>query len=470
MKKHVGWSYSPYQPLLETTPLYVCRVVPHTNSVTLYWLPDADGAEYTVFCKASEESAFREAGKTTACEFCIGGLKLHQDYDFFISYGDKKSSVRKARTGEAVGTVVNYLHPADNSYAFSGRFLCSPTLLQFPDGDLLASMDLFEGGAPQNLTLLFSSHDNGKSWSYVSELFPCFWAKPFFHRGVLYVLSCSTEYGDLLIGASYDKGKSFTEPVILLRGSNGKKGNTGIHKNPQPVVEYQGRIYNTLEWGSWGKHFHAPMVMSAKADADLLDPNSWSFSEPVCYNENWAGLPHGPSTGNIEGCLTVAPDGKLYNIMRYDMRHLDPNYGLVIRYLVDTEHPEAPLTFDTAIPFPANHSKFEIKKDQVTGIYYTICNRITCSEDSNKRTLLSLMRSTDTLHWELVCDLMDYRKEDPDGTQIGFQYVDFVFQGEDILYLCRTALNGAENYHNSNYITFHRIENFRHLHHLRHLR
>ena len=142
MKKHVGWSYCPYQPLLETTDLYICRVVPQTNAVTLYWLPNGDDAEYTVFCKAAEESAFREAGKTTACQFCIGGLKIHQDYDFFVSCGEKKSGVRKAHTGEAVGTVVNYLHPADSSYAFSGRFLCSPTLLQFPDGDLLASMQL----------------------------------------------------------------------------------------------------------------------------------------------------------------------------------------------------------------------------------------------------------------------------------------------------------------------------------------
>jgi len=29
------------------------------------------------------------------------------------------------------------------------------------------------------------------------------------------------------------------------------------------------------------------------------------------------------------------------------------------------------------------------------------------------------------------------------------------------LYLCRTAMNGAHSYHDSNYATFHRIRNFR---------
>ena len=35
------------------------------------------------------------------------------------------------------------------------------------------------------------------------------------------------------------------------------------------------------------------------------------------------------------------------------------------------------------------------------------------------------------------------------------------FEGEDILLLCRTAMNGANSYHNSNYSTFDRIKGFR---------
>ena len=132
---------------------------------------------------------------------------------------NKKSRIRLARCGESVGAAVNYLHPDDEAYAFSGRYLCSPSLVRHPDGYLLASMDLFAGNHPQNLTLIFRSDDDGKTWHYVSELMPCFWGKLFIHKGELYMLSCSTEYGDLLIGRSDDGGKTWGAPTTLLRGS-----------------------------------------------------------------------------------------------------------------------------------------------------------------------------------------------------------------------------------------------------------
>ena len=50
---------------------------------------------------------------------------------------------------------------------------------------------------------------------------------------------------------------------MLLRGSNGKNGEFGVHKNPQPVVEYNGRLWNTLEFGSYQRPpvGHPMMVM-----------------------------------------------------------------------------------------------------------------------------------------------------------------------------------------------------------------
>ncbi len=47
----------------------------------------------------------------------------------------------------------------------------------------------------------------------------------------------------------------------------------------------------------------------------------------------------------------------------------------------------------------------------------------------------------------------------------GFQYVDWKFEGEDLIAVSRTAfddgLGGAANYHDANFITFHRVCNFR---------
>lgn len=161
--------------------------------------------------------------------------------------------------------------------------------------------------------------------------------------------------------------------------------------------------------------------------------------------------------------ITVGTDGKLYNVMRYDMTRLNPCYGLAIRYLVNTKDPDAPIEFDRVVNFPANHSKFEIKFDEISQMYYSVATRITCPEDSMKRTLLSLMISEDMLNWTVATDIFDERKSDPEGKFIGFQYVDFLFDGDDIIFLCRTAMNHAASFHDNNCITFHRIKNFRRL-------
>ena len=457
MNGHSLWSYSPYRPFLtDIGDIYICRVVPSENSIHFEWLEK--NLTCSVFCRKRDADTFTLCGETTQNQFDILNLEPDTDYEFYVKDGQKKSRVRLARTGESVGTVVNYLHPDDDAYSFSGRYLCSPSLLKHPDGYLLASMDVFAGTLPQNLTLIFRSDDGGKSWHYVSELMPCFWGKMFIHKNELYMLSCSTEYGDLLIGKSTDGGKTFSAPVTLLRGSNGKCGRPGVHKNPQNIMIYNGRIYETLEWGTWDNHVygHAAMVMSCDANADLLIPENWAFSEPVPFDyfaPELKGLEKPVMT--IEGTLVVSPDGELLNVMRFGM----PNH--ILAYKVNTKDPHAPLEYKKVIPFEANLSKFTIKYDSVTKKYYSIASRIHDINFPKARNLLSLMYSCDLKHWEVATDLIDYRDCDP---QIyGFQYVDFEFDGDDIIFLCRTAMNNPHNYHDANYSTFHKIENFRNL-------
>jgi hypothetical protein len=49
----------------------------------------------------------------------------------------------------------------------------------------------------------------------------------------------------------------------------------------------------------------------------------------------------------------------------------------------------------------------------------------------------------------------------------GFQYVDWLFDGNDLIAACRTAHDdgqgGAHNAHDANFLTFHRFANFRRL-------
>lgn len=456
MKGYSGWSYDPYKPpLWDMGDIYINRVVPGEDTIHFQW--HAIGtAEYAVYCRVRNTGEFALVGKTPVAEYDITGLCPDTDYEFFVEADGKKSRIRLARCGKIMGTVINYLHPDDEVYSFSGRYLCSPSLLRHPEGYLLSSMDLYAGAHPQNLTLIFRSDDDGKNWYYYSELMPCFWGKLFLHKGEVYMLSASTEYGDLLIGKSCDGGKTFGAPVTLLRGSNGKNGNNGVHKNPQNIVVHNGRIYETLEWGSWSNkvYCHAAMVMSCDVNDDLLVPENWSFTEPVIFDPNrpeFEGMT--PCTMQIEGTITAAPDGRLYNIMRFGKN----GYALV--YEIDTANPEAPLKYSHLMPFTANRVKFMIKRDPVSGRYYTIATRIYSPEKQGTRNLLSFMVSEDLEKWDVVCDLFDYRNIQDD--KIGFQYVDFSIEGDDIIFQCRTAFNNAHNYHDSNYATFHRIRNFR---------
>jgi len=459
MKSHKDWSYTPYRPLFfEVGDIYICRVAPMETSITFDWLPlerSRKDDTYSIYVSKRNLDQFTLVGTTEENTYIIDNLEEEQEYEFYVTCGEKKSRTRLARCGKSFGSIVNYVHPEDKCYSFAGYCPANPTIVRHPEGYLLVSMDLYGKDYPQNLTLIYRSDDDGKTWYYVSELFPCYWGKLFVYNNELYMLSVSTEYGDLLIGKSCDGGKTFSEPTVLLRGSNGKNGEIGVHKCPQPVVEFNGRIWETLEWGSWGKGFHAAMVMSAPLGSNLLEADSWSFSEPVKYNPEWSGLPKGESTGNIEGNL-IAVDGKLYNIMRYDMRKLERNYGLVMAYEVDAKNPENPLAFSHCIEFPGNHAKFEIKYDEKTKRYYSLISRIWEPEAAWKRCLFSLMVSDDCEHWELLKDIMDMRDADP--KKVGFQYTDFVIENDKILYVCRTAMNGAETYHNTNYIIFGEIQ------------
>lgn len=463
MKGVTSWSFHPYKPFLfDTGDLYVCRIFPGSGTVGFTWLPLEDTESYTVHLRrrAAEgepENAYTEYS-VTGTTFVIDGLDDNTDYEFYVSAGEKTSRVRLARTGFVPGdVVVNYLHPDDRAYSFSGNYLCSPSLVRHPDGYLLASMDVFKGGAPQDLTLIFRSDDDGATWNYVSELFPCFWGRMFIHKGSLYMLSVNTEYGDLLIGRSDDGGVTFGVPTVLLRGSSGFK-QPGVHKNPQKMLNYKGRLWTTLEWGSWASGTHAAMCASIDENADLLDAANWSFTPPVPYNPDWEGTAKGPSSGCIEGCMTVAPDGSLYNVMRYQIGGCEPSYGLALIMRADPDDPDKPLTFEKVIHFPGNHSKFEITYDEVSGCYISLVSYL-CESHPTGRNWLALIASRDLEHWVHVRNIFDYR--DQPEKDVGFQYIAYLIEGEDILFLSRTAFNHAANFHDANYSVFSRIRDFR---------
>lgn len=435
MRLQNTWSYTPYRPADcdDTDVPYICRLAPTAAGVELEWLDNSDSDAHTIVCR--ERQGKNEVAVTTKEHTVrIEPLNERCEYQLTVRNARGKTSRRRLfRTGEAPGTVINYLHPDDREYAFSGNYLCSPGIVRLPGGALLASMDLFQLGKAQNLTLLFRSDDDGASWRYVTELLPCFWGKPFIHNQQLYLLSISTEYGDILIGRSTDEGKTWSAPTVLARGSC--VAGRGFHRAPCVILHSAGRLWTSLEYGSWKQGGYANAVLSADEHADLLCPESWHISQ---------FRPREGSISAIEGNVVEAPDGSIVNMLRYAE-------GEALLLKADAHNPDHMLQYDKTVPFPMAHTKFEVMRHQ-SGAYYAVGNR------APGRNVLSLYRSPDLEEWTWVKDILDYR--DCDASCTAFQYPACLLEGDELLIVSRTAISGAATFHDNNYSTFHRTTIF----------
>ncbi|HPF03643.1 MAG TPA: exo-alpha-sialidase, partial [Bacteroidales bacterium] len=128
------------------------------------------------------------------------------------------------------------------------------------------------------------------------------------------------------------------------------------------------------------------------------------------------------------------------------------------------------VAFDPAkgfIDFIGGARKFTIRFDETSRRYWTICNmageEYSDLDAGSVRNTLVIKSSKDLINWTVHEILLHH----PDVKKHGFQYIDWQFEGKDIIYVSRTAYDdnsgGANNYHDANYMTFHRIKNFRKL-------
>ncbi|NLP47546.1 MAG: exo-alpha-sialidase [Clostridiales bacterium] len=450
--------------------LNIKRLSPGDACLELSWnYPNKGRAAGDVFF----ELTFGKAGeKQEGLKFNINetsaklsGLENGCDYEvtLYVKRPGKnrpveKSASRLFRPGLVPGRVVNYIHPDDFAYGFSGRSPASPSILKLPDGSLLASHDIFWSSGGQNLTKIFRSDDEGRNWEFLTDLYPCFWGKLFLYQGQVYMLGTSTEYGDLLIGKSQDGGKTWGEPTVLIKGGDGLKG--GPHKAPLPLVEHKGRLWAAIDYGAWLAGGHASGVISAPLGSDLLLASSWTISPFLAYDKTWPGTVEGPCNGLLEGNPVVSPQNELFIILRYQTIEAKPSYGKAL--MLKVVEADAPLEFHKAIDFEGNLSKFTISYDEKSKRYWSLVNKVT-SKNLKQRNVLSLVTSKDLENWEEAEEILNYENNawPEDSSLVGFQYVDWIFDGDDILALSRTAINGANNFHDANYITFHKIKNFR---------
>ena len=181
-------NYKPYIPPIffgaEKKP-YICRIAHFTNGFEFEWFDNYGNDEKYTLCynkRGTGEEAVREIND---CEIRVENLDADCDYEFYVQSADgRKSNVRLVRTGAIPEgtTVINYLHPEDCQYDFSGNCIASPSIVRTDSGKLIASMDVFGHGTGQNLTLLFYSDNDGRKWHYLTDIYPFFWGSLFYYK------------------------------------------------------------------------------------------------------------------------------------------------------------------------------------------------------------------------------------------------------------------------------------------------
>lgn len=341
----------------------------------------------------------------------------------------------------------------------SKKYIGSPSLLILPNGNYLASHDFFGPKIKQAETFVYKSANRGISWQLISNVKNQFWSNLFYLKGNVYLMGTTREYGSVVIRRSTDNGQTWTTPT---NSNNGILLNVGeYHTAPVPIVIHNGRIWRSMEDRypptDWGKYFRT-FVMSAPIDSDLLKSENWESTNRLSYDHNW------PGSAWLEGNLVVTPHGYLWNILR---NHTDNGNSAAI---VKVGLTGKVVTFDHEndfIYFPGGSVKFTIRFDELSEKYYSLTNYIPekymGGNPERTRNTLALISSEDLLDWKVDEIIL----QDPSISNVGFQYVDFQFEGNDIIFVSRTAYFDKDGFgttqHDSNYLTFHRIENFRDL-------
>lgn len=336
----------------------------------------------------------------------------------------------------------------DHQDASTRQYIGSPSIVIAPNGNYIASHDLFGPGSSSTTSAeskVFVSEDRGATWKQTASFQEQFWSNLFVVKGRIYLMGSSAEYGRIVIRSSEDNGRSWSSAHYLTDGP-------GFHTAPVPVVIHDGRIYRAFEYhptGPWGS-FQA-FVMWASLDSDLTSASSWSFS-------NRQSFPIG-DFGNtwLEGNAVVAPDGSILDILRVN----NSQHAAILKLTGSS------LKLDRFVDFPGGATKFSIRFDPISKLYWALVNpalpgeATSVSSPGSVRNTLALMSSPDLTHWTPRSIVLHH----PDVLFHAFQYVDWQFDGKDLIVASRTAFDdavgGANSFHNANYLTFHRVRAFR---------
>lgn len=366
----------------------------------------------------------------------------------------------------------------DRSPDAATQYVGCPAITILPEGGYLAAHSWFGPGTTNDTTEVFRSPDRGQTWEHVATAPGQWWSSLFVHRGAAYLLGVDREYGRIVIRRSVDGGRSWSTPIDGRSGRLTEK--PGYHGAPMPVAVHGGRLWRAFELaggpaadspdaerthpvsagyntGRWGDLYIKPrfdwsvLVASAATDADLLDAAAWRIGPPLPHPE--------PRCQWIEGNVLEAPGGGLVSVLRTNPPGL---LGLPARTstaaAIVSVGEDGSLHHDPEtgiVPFPGGGAKFTIRFDSDTGRYWALSN--VQSDPVAYRSIVALVSSADLRGWRIESILL----QGDDPARQAWQYLDWQFDGDDLVAVSRTADADAHAPHDANLFTFHRVAGFR---------
>lgn len=364
-----------------------------------------------------------------------------------------------AQTAEVPpGVVINYL-PAKLD-----RFIGSPSICILPNGDYVASHDEFGPTSTEfksAISRIYKSNDKGRSWKRVSQIDGQFWSSLFTLNSNLYIMGTNKHHGNVVLRKSEDGGLTWSIPYdnqhgLILEGE--------YHAAPTPVVFHKDRVWKSVEYATakttrWGERYSAT-VISAPINANLLDASNWTRSNHLPFDSSYL---RGNFKAWLEGNIVIDKKGDIKNFLRVHI----PKGCKEFVAIVDVNEDGKTISFD-----PSNFremygasKKFTIRFDSISNKYLALVNYVPDEyndlDPATVRNHLALISSDDLTDWKLNEILLSH----PNQVKYGFQYVDWLIDNEDIIFVSRTAFNSkdgeAKNNHDANFLTFHRLNSFR---------
>lgn len=328
----------------------------------------------------------------------------------------------------------------------------------------LASHDRFFH-VPVGTAYVYASADLVE-WTPVANVTPMYWAQLFAHNNVTYLLGTSDDMsgaGNLVLSRCRSvpcDGRDWDPPVVLF-------SNATYHVAPTPVVESNGDLFRAVEYRASADNDLAVVMLrgtgTGDCGLDLTRAGCWQMSNGVRY-------PHSTGSGRQweEAGAVADDDGGLHVLVRLDApvetcaTVSKCNRVARLEYSRET----ATLTYVRDVSLPSSCNKFAVRRSPADGLFYTLANPVTVLPNPNhcgQRNVVVLTVSADLDTWHTCGVVMadDSGLAFNDSVRYtGLQYIDFAFDGADLVAAVRAGYRGSTTYHDANRLLIARITGY----------